>query len=82
MEKLRIIKFWCIAFVVIIWNTLKGNHWHMIYVDFQLGEWGNKTIRKQLIAKRTVKGFNIYWQDLSGHFLKDSETTPYAGSFK
>lgn len=38
----------------------------MIYVDFHLGDKEDgKPIRKQLIAKRTCYGFEIYWQDLN-----------------
>ncbi len=64
IKKIRIMCFWCIAFTVIIWNTLRGRHWNMIYVDFQwydeaLGE----KIRKQLIAKKDSQKLSIYWQN-------------------
>lgn len=63
--KLRIIWFWLVAFSVIAWNTLKGNEWNMVYVDFHLGDDKlGRPIRKQLIAKRRIGGFDIYWQDL------------------
>lgn len=66
MPKLNIIKFWVIAFSVIIRETLKGNNWNMIYADFHLGDTEDgRPIRKQLIAKRSVGSFDLYWQDLS-----------------
>ena len=66
LRKLEIIKFWCIAFAIIIFNTLKNKHWNMIYADFEMGtEKNGRAIRKQLIAKRRFGGFDIYWQDLS-----------------
>jgi hypothetical protein len=66
MRRLKIAWFWAVAFSVLVWNILKGNTWHMIYVDFHLGDYPDgRPIRKQLIAKRRVGGFDIYWQDLS-----------------
>ena len=67
MQKLKIIKFWCIAFGVIIWNTLKGNNWHMLYADFHYGDdkITGQPIRKRLIARRSMSSYDIYWQDLS-----------------
>ena len=66
-RKCKIIKFWCIAFSVIIWNTLKDNQWNMLYADFHFGDdkITGRAIRKQLIAKRSMSGYDIYWQDLS-----------------
>ena len=66
-DVLRMIWFWIVSFSVIIYNTIKGNEWNMVYVDFHLGdESSGRPIRKQLIAKRSVDGFGIYWQDLKG----------------
>lgn len=47
----------------------------MLYADFYYGDnkiTGNP-IRKQLIAKRSVSGYDIYWQDLSLATRKDEE---------
>ena len=77
MQKLKIIKFWCIAFFYILWNVIKGYQWNMVYVDFHIDEGEVRPIRKQLIAKRTVDGLNIYWQDLnvdSGSVCKEFQT--------
>ena len=67
MNKIRIIWFWIVAFSVIIWNVIKGNQWNLVYVDFHFGDdfKTGKTIRKQLIAKKTTDSLDIYWQDLS-----------------
>ena len=66
MQRLKIVWFWVVAFSVIIRETLKSNDWHMVYVDFHLGDKPDgRPIRKQLIAKRTAYGFNVGWQDLS-----------------
>ena len=63
MRKLRIIWFWIVAFSVIVWNTLKGNEWNLVYVNFHCGDSTDGTpIRKQLIAKKTISGFEVYWQ--------------------
>ena len=65
MNKLKILKFWVVAFYVIIKNTLRNNEWHMIYVDFHYGDdQEGFPIRKQLVARRTASSFDIYWQDL------------------
>ena len=66
MRKLKMIKFWCVAFALILWNASKGNDWHMVYIDFHFGDGKNgKPIRKQLIAKQAAESLDIYWQDLS-----------------
>jgi len=37
----------------------------MVYVDFECGTSGTgKTVRKQLIAKKTTVGLEIYWQEV------------------
>lgn len=64
INKFRIMWFWCVAFGVIIWNTIRGRHWHSIRVDFHWKDDGDKTIRKQLIARRSTQGLDIFWQDL------------------
>lgn len=66
IHKFKIIWFWIVAFSVIIWNSIKGNEWHMMYANFHLGndENGNP-IRRQLIAKRGIESFDVYWQDLN-----------------
>lgn len=75
MQKLKIVWFWMVAFTIIIKETLKGNDWHMVYVDFHYGDKPDgRPIRKQLIAKRTVSGFNIGWQDLSQSLHPDSSS--------
>ena len=74
MRKLRLIWFWCVAFIVIIWNILKGNKWHMIYIDFHFGnKEDGSTIRKQLIAKQGVNSCDIYWQDLNKLFKREEK---------
>lgn len=71
MKKAKILWFWLIAFKTILLQIIKGNEWNMIYVDFHLGDFEDgRPIRKQLIAKRTCSGYEIYWQDLSA--LRDS----------
>jgi len=66
MKTLKMVWFWVVAFSVIVWNTLKGNTWHMVYVDFHFGDYPDgRPIRKQLIAKQHVGSLRIYWQDLS-----------------
>ena len=67
MIKFKLLKFWIIAFITIIYQTIKGNEWHMIYVDFHYGDdEKGRPIRKQLIARRTSSGLDLHWQDLSG----------------
>ncbi len=62
----KIIKFWCVAFAVIMWNVIRKRYWHMIFVDFHLGDTAEgHPIRKQLIARRRCEGFELYWQDLN-----------------
>ena len=64
MMRFRIIWFWCVAFAVFIWNTVKGNDWHMAFVDFHLGDGADgRPIRKKLIAKRSTHRLEIYWQE-------------------
>lgn len=65
IQRLRMVWFWIVAFRIIIWNTLKGNSWHLIQGDFHLGDSEDGSpIRKNLIAKRSCNGLEIYWQDL------------------
>jgi len=65
MNKLKVIWFFTVSFIIIIWNVIKGNEWHMGYFDFHYGDDENGTpIRKQLIAMKQHGSFNIYWQDL------------------
>lgn len=65
------IKFWVVAFAVIIYQVVKGNDWHMVYVNFHCGDYGNgRPIRKQLIAKRSVKGLDMYWVQLPNSAVK------------
>ena len=53
--KIQMIRFWTVALSVIVWNTMKGNDWNMVYADFHLGDKPDgRPIRKQLIAKRTA----------------------------
>lgn len=60
-----------VAFYHIIKSTVNGNQWNMIYVDVHIGDMPDGSpIRKQLIAKRTVYGYHIYWQDLSKLYEK------------
>ena len=66
MNKLRVLRFWIIAFSVLIFNTLKGNNWHMIFADFHFGD--NERgipIRKRLIAQQHYRTLDVYWQDLT-----------------
>jgi hypothetical protein len=66
MHRLKEIWFWIVAFSCIIWNTIIGKNWNMIYVDFDNGTYLDGRIkRKQLIAKKTCKGMELFWQDLS-----------------
>ena len=68
---LKIIWFWCVAFYYMIKSTVSGNQWNMIYVDLHLGDMPDgRPIRKQLVARRTISGFSIYWQDLSKLYEK------------
>ena len=63
-NKVKLVKFWTIAFGVIIFNVVKGNEWQMIYCDFHIGDNKNGTPkRKQLIAKKSYNDCSIYWQD-------------------
>ena len=69
MHKLKITKFWIVAFSVIIWNTFRNRDWNMVYVDFDAGTKKNGLPRRtQLIAKRTAVGFSVVWQDLDKMF--------------
>jgi len=62
MRTLKAIRFWIVAFSIIIWNTMRGRTWHMICVDFHCGDDANgNTIRKQLIARRDIHGYGVYW---------------------
>ena len=67
-QTLKIIKFWIIAFSLIMWNVLRGRQWNMVYVDFDFG--GQK--RKQYIAKRSCGSYDIYWQDLGNESSPNS----------
>lgn len=64
MQKLKILKFWMVAFSVIAWNTLKSNNWHMAFVDFHLGdEPDGRPIRKRrLMAKQSCNSLDVYWE--------------------
>lgn len=63
MIKLKVIKFWCVAFFVLLWHTLKNNNWHMAVVDFHMGDdKDGRPIRKRLIARKTVADLRIEWQ--------------------
>jgi len=64
MNRLKAIWFWIVAFSVIIWNTMKNNHWHLIMVDFHLGDdpMFLNPIRKRLIARRYCDKFILEWQ--------------------
>ena len=70
------IRFWVVAFAVAIWHTLRNRNWHRIMIDFEVGEelvevdgeMIPRPIRKQLIAKRSLERYDIYWQDI-GAFL-------------
>lgn len=63
--KIRVIKFWCIAFYHLIKHTLKGQNWHMIHVDFDCGVDDNgDQIRKRLIAKKSIGSLDIFWKDV------------------
>jgi len=62
-----------VAFKTMIEQIIKGNEWNIIYIDFHLGDKEDGSpIRKQLVAKRDVNGFSIYWQDISVFFDKVS----------
>ena len=70
-NRCKILWFWLIAFRIVVWQTIKGNDWQMLMVDFQYGDDAKgRPIRRQLIAKKHADGFHIYWQDLSV-FWKD-----------
>lgn len=70
-KKFRIIWFWLVAFRILLWNTLKGNDWHFIMVDLHLGdESDGRPIRKKLIAKRSVHGFDIYQDDITSLLIE------------
>lgn len=65
LTRFKVFKFWIIAFSVIMWNVLKGNHWNMAYIDFHLGDDTNgNPIRKQLVARRSCNSLDIYWQEV------------------
>ncbi len=75
-NKLTMIKFWMIAFLYIIWNVHKNNKWHMIYVDFHLGDKPDgRPIRRQLIARKNSDGLSLDWQQLSEPGEKFNVTT-------
>ena len=40
----------------------------MIYADFEVDTRDGRPIRKQLIAKRTTAGFELYWQDMDAWY--------------
>ena len=63
--KIRMVWFCTVAFSVMLWNTINGREWHMIYADFHVGDdEDGRPRRKQLIARRTCGGAEIYWQDI------------------
>lgn len=75
MQKLRMVWFWIVAFSVIIWQTLKGNTWHSVRVDFHLGdnEYGNPE-RKQIIARRKVHGLDLFTQHMPAFVPEEIDT--------
>jgi len=47
--------FWIVAFFVLVKHTLRGNNWHMIYVDFEAGKDAEgKVKRERLIAMKRL----------------------------
>ena len=76
MRVFKMLKFWCVAFAVAIYHTLRNRNWHMIMIDFEVGEKmidfeGEpfpRPLRKQLIARRSCNSLDIYWQDFSKLF--------------
>ena len=67
MRNLKIIKFWIVAFSVIIWQTLKGNTWHTLIADIEVyvdKDDPSVNKRKRLIARRTYNSLDIFWQDM------------------
>lgn len=62
--KIKIMCFWFVAFSHIIFRTIKGNNWNMVYVNLDNGvDSTGRQKRKQLIAKRSGSGaFECYWQ--------------------
>ena len=76
IQKLRILKFCVIAFSVLMWNTLKNNNWHMIYVDLHLGDnLDGSPNRRRLIAKKTTYGLELLWEDMNWGVTPTQEGT-------
>jgi len=59
MEKLSIIKFWIVAFSVIIYQCVKGNDWHSVSVYIHTGDNENGPITKNYSAMKTADGFKF-----------------------
>lgn len=63
MQKLKMVKFWIVAFTYIIYHTIKNRNWHMVMADFEIGEDDSgSTKRKQLIADKRCKRMSLRWQ--------------------
>ena len=61
-NKIKELWFWIVAFSIIIWQVLKGNTWHMVHVDIELGQnEDGSPIRDRLIAMKRTGRLDVYW---------------------
>ena len=71
MRAIKFVGFWCVAMAYIFWHTLKKRDWHMLYADFEVGTNPNGSVkRRRLMAKRSCRGLDLYWEDPWGMVRK------------
>lgn len=59
MRKIRIIWFWIVAFNIIVWNVLRGKEWHMVMVDYEVGEENGVPVRRRMRAWKRCGSLDI-----------------------
>ena len=74
VNKLQTLKFWIVAFSIVIFQTMKGNSWHRIRVGFDFGiDENGKQVRKNLVASRRVGGADVRWEPNLSELFKALE---------
>lgn len=80
MDRFKMVLFWIRAFVVIIFQTMKGNTWNSVKLNVHLGdnEYGHPE-RMFYTARRTVTGLTFHSHHVPA-FVPESDQETQAPS--